>query len=234
MRNKGFSLIELVVALGIGSIVLLMVSVMLVRGTGLFRSENNEVNMRNDYQILRNQLDQTLMEAKTLIIEKQEVADQAVDDIVIYTGEIDLESENRSFVLSGAQTTEKVIFYDVSENSLYIANSYDALYNSALDEGKLSEGYKISDIVTDFSIDFISDETTTRTEIDRDGSTKTYYVNPVRVSITLALENGEKNDVASSFTVNLRNRLSHIATYKNAGGIKAKLSSQTVTEYNVK
>ena len=59
MRNKGFSLIELVVALGIGSIVLLMVSVMLVRGTGLFRSENNEVNMRNDYQILRNQLDQT-------------------------------------------------------------------------------------------------------------------------------------------------------------------------------
>lgn len=234
MRNKGFSLIELVVALGIGSIVLLMVSVMLVRGTGLFRSENNEVNMRNDYQILRNQLDQTLMEAKTLIIEKQEVADQAVDDIVIYTGEIDLESENRSFVLSGAQTTEKVIFYDVSENSLYIANSYDALYNSALDEGKLSEGYKISDIVTDFSIDFISDETTTRTEIDRDGSTKTYYVNPVRVSITLALENGERNDVASSFTVNLRNRLSHIATYKNVGGIKAKLSSQTVTEYNVK
>lgn len=234
MRNKGFSLIELVVALGIGSIVLLMVSVMLVRGTGLFRSENNEVNMRNDYQILRNQLDQTLMEAKTLIIEKQEVADQAVDDIVIYTGEIDLESENRSFVLSGAQTTEKVIFYDVSENSLYIANSYDALYNSVLDEGKLSEGYKISDIVTDFSIDFISDETTTRTEIDRDGSTKTYYVNPVRVSITLALENGEKNDVASSFTVNLRNRLSHIATYKNVGGIKAKLSSQTVTEYNVK
>ena len=112
MRNKGFSLIELVVALGIGSIVLLMVSVMLVRGTSLFRSENNEVNMRNDYQILRNQLDQTLMEAKTLIIEKQEVADQAVDDIVIYTGEIDLESENRSFVLSGAQTTEKVIFYD--------------------------------------------------------------------------------------------------------------------------
>ena len=206
MRNKGFSLIELVVALGIGSIVLLMVSVMLVRGTGLFRSENNEVNMRNDYQILRNQLDQTLMEAKTLIIEKQEVADQAVDDIVIYTGEIDLESENRSFVLPGAQTTEKVIFYDVSENSLYIANSYDALYNSALDEGKLSEGYKISDIVTDFSIDFISDETTTRTEIDRDGSTKTYYVNPVRVSITLALENGERNDVASSFTVNLRNR----------------------------
>ena len=174
------------------------------------------------------------MEAKTLIIEKQEVADQAVDDIVIYTGEIDLESENRSFVLSGAQTTEKVIFYDVSENSLYIANSYDALYNSALDEGKLSEGYKISDIVTDFSIDFISDETTTRTEIDRDGSTKKYYVNPVRVSITLALENGEKNDVASSFTVNLRNRLSHIATYKNVGGIKAKLSSQTVTEYNVK
>ena len=212
MRNKGFSLIELVVALGIGSIVLLMVSVMLVRGTSLFRSENNEVNMRNDYQILRNQLDQTLMEAKTLIIEKQEVADQAVDDIVIYTGEIDLESEN----------------------SLYIANSYDALYNSALDEGKLSEGYKISDIVTDFSIDFISDETTTRTEIDRDGSTKTYYVNPVRVSITLALENGEKNDVASIFTVNLRNRLGHIATYKNVGGIKAKLSSQTVTEYNVK
>jgi hypothetical protein len=50
----------------------------------------------------------------------------------------------------------------------------------------------------------------------------------------LQLENGEKNDVASTFTVNLRNKLSHIAIYQNAGGIKAKLSSQTVTEYRVK
>ena len=82
MKNKGFSLIELIVALAVGSIVLLMVGAMLVRGTSMFRTENDEVNMRNDYQVIRNQLDQTLMEAKTVIIEKQEVAEQADDDIV--------------------------------------------------------------------------------------------------------------------------------------------------------
>ena len=107
MNNKGFSLIELVIAMGISSIVLLMVSIMLVRGTSIYREENDDVNMRNDYQLIRNQLDQAIMEAKSLVIETQG------NDIIIYTGDINVDREftaasiHKLFILKELLTQKK-------------------------------------------------------------------------------------------------------------------------------
>lgn len=232
MRNKGFSLVELVVAMGIGSLVLLMISIILVRGTNLFRAENNEVNMRNDYQIIRNQLDESIMEAKSLVIESIDIPDEDEDDIVIYTGIIDTSIRERSFILDGAQTTEKVIYYDASDNSIYISASFVTLFDS-VDTGNFVEGNKICDIVSDFKLEVVSDETTMRTEIDREGNETTYYLNPVRVNITLGLES-KKSDVSSTYTVNLRNKIKEIAFYDNNSGIAVILDSQSATKYKVK
>lgn len=232
MRNKGFSLVELVVAMGIGSLVLLMISIILVRGTNLFRAENNEVNMRNDYQIIRNQLDESIMEAKSLVIESIDIPDEDEDDIVIYTGIIDTSIRERSFILDGVQTTEKVIYYDASDNSIYISTSFVTLFDS-VDTGNFVEGNKICDIVSDFKLEVVSDETTMRTEIDREGNETTYYLNPVRVNITLGLES-KKSDVSSTYTVNLRNKIKEIAFYDNNSGIAVILDSQSATKYKVK
>ena len=214
MKNKGFSLIELVVAMGIGSIVLLMVSVMLVRGTGIFREENDEVNTRNDYQIIRNQLDQALMEAKTLIIERQ------ANKIIIYTGEI---NAMREFTATDI-TTEKVITYYKDTDgtgSLYISNTYDT---------HMAPGNLITDIVNDFDIDVthnIKSETV-------DGVISYYCVNPLSANITLSL-NHKKSEIASDYTINLRNRIKEMFLYQSSSDLVGlNDSSVTVYEYKVK
>ena len=232
MRNKGFSLVELVVAMGIGSLVLLMISIILVRGTNLFRAENNEVNMRNDYQIIRNQLDETIMEAKSLVVEYINIPDEYDYDIVIYTGVIDTTIRERSFILDGPQTTEKVIYYDASENSIYIATSFEGLFDS-LDSGNLLEGNKICDIVSEFDFDVVSDDTTMGVDIDIEGNEIEYYLNPIRATITLGLES-KKSEVSSTYEVNLRNKIKELAFYDNYDGIVAVLDSQTVIKYKVK
>ena len=210
MNNKGFSLIELVVAMGIGSIVLLMISVMLVRGTSIFREENNDVNTRNDYQLIRNQLDQAIMEAKSLVIETQG------SDIIIYTGEIGVDREFTAANLS----TERVITYDRNTKSLYISSTYD---------NHKAEGNIITDIVEDFKIEISND---TKTEVV-DGVETSYYVNPVRVDIELKLKN-EKSSIASAFTINFRNRISKIAKYNTANGNEGLNAAITAEEYRVK
>ena len=232
MKNKGFSLVELVVALGIGSLVLLMVSIILVRGTNLFRAENNEVNMRNDYQIIRNQLDESIMEAKSLVVEYINIPDESDYDIVIYTGVIDTTIRERSFILDGPQTTEKVIYYDASENSIYIATSFEGLFDS-LDSGNLLEGNKICDIVSEFDFDVVSDDTTMGVDIDIEGNEIEYYLNPIRASIVLGLES-KKSEVSSTYEVNLRNKIKELAFYDNYDGITTVLDSQTVIKYKVK
>lgn len=214
MKNKGFTLIELIVAMAIGSIVLLMVSVMLVRGTSIFRAENNEVNMRNDYQIVRNQIDQVIMEAKILIIEEQG------EDIIIYTGEID--QTTREFVTPLAErTTERIITYDKSEKCIYISGTYA--------DHKI-EGNRICDIVEDFTIG-VSNEV--KREINSTGAEEVYYLNPIRVDITLKLVN-KKSDMNSVFAVNLRNRLKEVRIHQTLSDSQV-LSPDTInSKYRVK
>lgn len=185
MKNKGFSLIELIVALAVGSIVLLMVGVMLVRGTSMFRTENDEVNMRNDYQIIRNQIDQVLMEAKMLTVEKQG------NSLVIYTGEINLDT--REFTTT-SKTTERIITYNSDNKTLYISGTY---------ADHVSEGNVISTMVEDFDISL--DESSKRT-VDGGGTEEIYYVNPLKINISLSIAN-KKSTVDYDYTLSLRNRL---------------------------
>lgn len=216
MKNKGFTLIELVVAMGVGSIVLLMVSVMLVRGTSLFHEENDEVNVRNDYQIIRNQLDQALMEAKVLIIEEQ--GNDEDKDIIIYTGELDKSTREFSAV---SKTTEKIITYDIDKKTLYISSSYA--------EHK-SEGNMISDTVEKFDIKL--DPTCAKKETVA-GVEVTYYVNPLRVNITLELLH-KKSDISSKYTVNLRNKIKETVKYITAGETELLNSATNVQVFKVK
>ena len=222
MKNKGFTLIELIVAMAVGSIVLLMVSVMLVRGTSIFRAENDEVNMRNDYQVVRNQIDQVIMEAKTLIIERR-----TNGDILIYTGDIltgDID-KNREFATSNI-TTERIITYSKGTKSIYISSSY---------VDHTSEGNRICDIVESFNIELAE---SSKVEVMNDDGTavkEVYYTNPLRVDITIGLT--QKNSVmTSSFSVNMRNRLKGITMYTTDNGslLLSELSDANVLKYDVK
>lgn len=217
MNNKGFSLIELIIAMAVGSIVLLLVATMLTRGTSLFREQNDEVNMRNDYQVLRNQLDQIIMEAKTLIVEKQG------DDIIIYTGDVKKDSAVREFTTAIAdRTTERVITYDKSENSIYISGQYSE---------RLLKGNLISDMVADFDIEL--DDSSKKVELNAMGVEETYYVNPLRINITLELKEKDR-DINSDFSLNLRNRITEIELYTTIDDTQLLNAAESVERYVVK
>lgn len=221
MKNKGFTLVELLVAMAIGTVVLLMVSVMLVRGTSLFREENDEVNMRNDYQVIRNQIDQAIMEAKSLVVERRNTTDG--DILIIYTGDI---QTNREFESTDI-TTEKVIIYVDATNTLYICSEYD--FGSSFPDD-IPEGNIISTEVKTFEISI--DSSCIKEEIV-DGFTTQYCVNPLRVNIKLRLEK-MKDDGKQDFTINLRNRIRKIEMYTTSSSALLTDPSVTKQTYQVK
>ncbi len=199
MDNKGFSLIELLVTIAISGIVLLMISFMLVQGTNLFKSENEEIDIQNEVQIVRNQLSEAIMGAKSLVIV------DAGEDLVIYTGSVD-ESNNRLVAeTSGAGgvsavTTERIITYDKSEQKLYISSAYA----SATAEGNL-----LSEWVTDMNISI--DDKCKKVSGTGDDE-EIYYVNPLSVKVDITLAYGkEESDV--NIDVRVRNVLKELALY---------------------
>lgn len=214
MNNKGFTLIELLVTIGISGIVLLMISFLLVQGTNMFKSENDDIDIQNELQIVRNQLSEAIMGAKSLVIV------EAGEDIVIYTGSV-TESDNR-LADEDSITTERIITYDSSEHRLYISNSYD----SATAYGNL-----ISEWVSDLDIS-INDKCL-RSEGEGDEKSETYYVNPLSVDISLRLAHGKyTSDVALS--VKVRNILKEIAIYKTDGIGTLLINAADKRTYRVK
>lgn len=217
MKNRGFTLIELMVAMGIGSVVLLLIATMLVRGTSLFRTENDEINVQNDYQIIRNQVDQVLMEAKTLVIEYQG------DDTIIYTGYLET-GINRGFSTTN-KTTERVIVYDNDKNTLYIGGDYATAKNP---------GNMISNMVANFTINI--DSSCIKQELV-EGANVDYCVNPVRVKLNIDMKvkaDQTNNDISSEYSINLRNKLTKIDIYTTTDANDALGGLDNVTSYEVK
>lgn len=202
-NNKGFSLIELLVAIGVSGIVILMISFIMVQGTTLFKGENEVIDIQSESQIVRNQLTEALMGAKSVVVVN------AGEDIVIYTGPVN--NENNSLIAEtagdgglSAVTTERIITYDDSKNSLYISST-------SVNGATTSEGSLISDCVTDMVVVFNEDCAKRRS----DGSIE-YYKNPFSLDIKLKLEDGEqKSDL--NISVRIRNILKEVAKYTTSG-----------------
>ena len=119
-NNRGFSLIELLVAIAISGVVILMISFIMVQGTTLFKGESEVIDIQGELQIVRNQISEALMGAKSVVVV------DAGDDIIIYTGAVDPETnmlvaENNGDGGTSTVTTERIITYDSSEKSLYIS-----------------------------------------------------------------------------------------------------------------
>ncbi len=199
-KNSGFSLIELLVTIGISGIVILMISFIMSQGTTIYKGENEVIDIQGEMQIVRNQLSETLMGAKNIVIV------EAGDDIVIYTGDVDKSTNKLVAETSGPSgtskvTTERIITYVKSQNSLYISSTYD----SATSEGSL-----ISNYVTDMEISI--DESCKKTT-GAGALLEEYYVNPLSVQVSMKLEQGEHSSDLD-MSVRTRNILTRVAFYK--------------------
>lgn len=213
-NNKGFSLIELLVALAIGSVIVLMTSMLLIQGSTFYNRETDNVNMRNDYQVVRNQLEQAIMEAKTLVVVK------ADNGIVIYTGEVNPSTNELKAVEESNQTTERIITYVKDAGKIYIGNNHD----TATQDGNL-----LCNEVTAFDIEF---DPGCQKEVTLTSGTELRYVNPLQVNIDLDLKINDSS-MNSSMSVKVRNVLKEIWEY-NPSDTSVLLLNTTGVKYKVR
>lgn len=237
MKNKGFTLIELLVAMAIGAVLLIMLSFMMVQGTKLFNTESDEINLKGDYQIVRNQLDELFMEAKTLVI----VKDTSGAVLRVYTGNVDTlsnevlavpratvavieestqmpteaASEGESGESTAETTAQSVIqattkpVVQTTERILTYDAATNSLYVSSTYGSATSEGNLLSNLVTGFSVE-VNQACLVGDPVKPEA--ESYYVNPLNVLINLQME-GEQKDMDSEILVRVRNQLREVSIY---------------------
>ena len=81
LNNKGFSLVELLVALAVSAVVITIIGAFVSQGTGFYSEQGNSVNLQNELQEVSNVVTETLQEATMLDIS------QGTDNVMVYTGE---------------------------------------------------------------------------------------------------------------------------------------------------
>ncbi len=187
LNNRGFTLVEMLVALAISGIVLLMIGTLLFQGSRYFKTESIKAQLQNELQVMNGKLSQILMEAKTLNIESND------DTTYVYTGYLD--NAGNLLVETG---TEKVI--TVYNGRLYVTNSIENL-------NEIDEGYALSKLIKSFKIE-IDDSCKFEDDFG-----ETYYKNPIVVNIEISLE---KDDivVSNSMSVRVRNNIERIGKYE--------------------
>lgn len=221
LDNRGISLVEIIIAVAIASIVSLLIATMLSNGSYWFTRENQKVDLQNDLQIVSNQLNDRFQEAKEIHIVKCDGA------IRIYTGEIDPLTNNLVEQNKGTEKyTDSVITY--MDNKLYITKGYME---------NIPEGYMIADNVMEFDVNIATKpETKEEQETLENGEEvtveKKYYEAPITVEIKMKM--GTDNRYKESATVvKIRNNIDVFKVYKPAA-FTQKLESVVPTVYDIR
>lgn len=210
LNNKGFSLVELLVALAISGIVIVMISLLIVNSSNMFNRENRNIDLQNEFQVVDGFLTETLMEAKTINIVD---STDGSSTLTLYTGEKNgtslqpVTTETLEVVANTSApqvTTERIITFVPDKNSLYITKSYIA---------DLTSGNRISNSVKQFKVS-IDDSCKTyknehnsithETSLKHDG-----YANPIILNIQLNVSDG-KTDKVEVVKITVRNQLNKV------------------------
>ncbi len=117
--NKGLTLIELLVAMVISSIVIIMVAMFISLGSRNYNYASKEIKLQMQAQTVTNQLDDMIISSNWL--ESRDLSDD-VKAYVIYSG-----------------TDINVIFYDKSTDMLYIKDGFEKAEIPALTTSSYSK-----------------------------------------------------------------------------------------------
>lgn len=77
-NNKGLSLIEIIVAIAVGSIVLAAVMLLIVQGVKSYRTQSTKASLQNDANIALNQMGDNIMEGTCLNVSNVTGADGSI------------------------------------------------------------------------------------------------------------------------------------------------------------
>lgn len=142
--QKGFSLMELLVAVAVGTIVIGLVAAFLSSGIRNFNRQSNSINLQNELQEANNAVTDALMEANTI---------KEITEFGQYKVELDTytttETEGGTTYYFKSENNYKCIFYNPENKSLYVLDDTGCQNMAA---GKSIEAYAYSRYVTEFHI----------------------------------------------------------------------------------
>lgn len=215
LNNKGFSMVELLVAMALAGIVAILVGSLMITSSKSYSVETARAELYNDIQFANTKLQKVLMEATTLHVETKESV------TYVLTGEWDDAAGAWTSDSNPNGTAKAVIIY---ENHLYITDAY---YTPDEVKAGNMKGYEVIDVIdkdTTFSV-MIKNQVL-------DYASGVYDIEgPVVVEVQYQVAS-QKQTSKSSFDVVLRN--SDVIT-KVYGTAYTKTDGVSVTgEINVK
>jgi len=220
LNDKGFSLVELLVAMAIAAIVSTLIISMMISSTSMFKNENEQIDLQNELKIVQNQLTEKFMEAKAINVVN------SGDDVRIYTGEIDINTNKLLVESEAGKHTECVITY--TDGKLYLTGKY---------MDSIPDGYLLSENVLDFDIDIATvpgeEEMIVKNE-DNSYSTVTryFYDNPISIKLTLKIGT-EKENKTDELVLKIRNKIDDYRIY-SVSSFNGTLAGVTPTELDLR
>lgn len=158
-NNKAFSLVELIVAVAVGSIVMLIIFAFIASGTNFFKRQMDTVNLQNELQETSNKITDAIMEASDIKCEK------VGDMVYIETGIFKLKSDKESTSEEtspeeNSKTKSKLIVWTGEKDTTVYVIDFDVLSSIRPTKDELSkkyQGYLCSSHVVKFNFEFNSD-----------------------------------------------------------------------------
>lgn len=208
-NNKGFSLVELMVSVGIMSIVILMVTAMMSNASRFFEKQTAQVELQNKAQVVTNYISEAFMEASGMYFNITDANNSGTYQLFTV--------DPTDATKTTGKGIQRMLYYDYATTSLYII-SFDS--EEAIPSTVAHEGYLISDEITGFEVKFANaeahDDTTTA---PADGSTPPKIkavINPVKVTVVFTMAH---NTASSKFevTADCRNRLNEVVVTDSSG-----------------
>ena len=198
-QNKGFSLVELLVAMAVGSIVLAMVMAFLSSGLRNFTKQSQSINLQNELQEVSNAVTEAIMEANVITVTRTDnnlylvLLDEFTTDAA---GAVVTDSDG-NYTFTG-KNTAKAIMFDADESTVYVLDTvgYNKLFNAKKDESVNLKGYAYSTYVRAFSI-------------SRDGGTYTGNGTVIDIDITVSTTESATDAISDHLQVTTRNKLEY-------------------------
>lgn len=217
VNNKGLSLIELVVSIGIMSILMTLATAMIVNASKFFEKQAAHTELQNEAQLITNYLTTTIMEATDMNF--------TITDITTGAGIFEFYEKDATTGVATGKGNQRVLHYNPATKALYMV-SFESGVAPAIAYDESARMYLISDEITDFKVSFdYGEETDPDAVIETDPEsmigatledTKKYIVkNPIRVYVNFTIEH---SGVSSKFEISAdcRNTLDDI-TYTKSG-----------------
>lgn len=184
-NNKGFTLIEVLVALAVSSVVITIVIAFISQGSRFYKTQSNTINLQNELQETSNVITDALQEATYLKITSNNNA------LSVYTGSYKIVEGKKLFI--NEKGSSRYILRDGS--GIYIYDKADMQYITDKDK----PGYRYSNNIEAITVS-INDKCKTKV-----GDSKV-IIQPVMLDVYIKVTHNDTSRFENK-TITLRNKI---------------------------